>query len=377
MADVLIICVRENLSEAEAIGQMLDAAGFNIGEDAVNDASLRACGAAVIVWSRNSVYCSTFAEATARAIVSGKAVIARLYPELAPHNLGAPTIELSHWNGDSEAPELDPLLYAVDRMVTAAQAAALQPLFSDDDDAEEAPAPDLVSADRIDWLAAVPDRAPAYYAAATAFAQFGPLHSPALRFANVPAETMWRVAEPAPEPLPPQHVADLIPLPAANAAKAPTPKPRRAAHSMAAMAAVALAAIVGAGGVAASLHFNRASPAPQTRADAIAFAATLLEPGVDGLNMEAPPAEAAAGQAPRSAPPASAPQVRHSAPPLRFAAPQALETPPRITIADLTPAPRAATPRRVTRAPNSTPRATASWDLENPLADLPPGTQRS
>lgn len=123
MADVLIVCVREDEPKAKALAEMFEAAGFTIGGAPGSDAALRSSGAGVIVWSQASIRSRPFLDAAQRVINAEKAVVASLIEPPPPSSVGdAATFDLSHWSGDPDEPELDPLFFAVDRMVNAARA---------------------------------------------------------------------------------------------------------------------------------------------------------------------------------------------------------------------------------------------------------------
>lgn len=128
MADVLIVCVREDEPQAKALADMFEAAGFSIGGAPTNDGALRSSGAGVIVWSRSSIRSRPFLDAAQRVVNAGKGVVASLIEPPPPSSVGdSPTFDLSAWNGDAEDPQLDPLFFAVDRMVNMARAAVGAP----------------------------------------------------------------------------------------------------------------------------------------------------------------------------------------------------------------------------------------------------------
>lgn len=123
MADVLIVCVREDEPQAKALADMFEAAGFSIGGAPSNDGSLRSSGAGVIVWSRSSIRSRPFLDAAQRVMNAGKGVVASLIEPPPPSSVGdSPTFDLSAWAGDADDPQLDPLFFAVDRMVNTARA---------------------------------------------------------------------------------------------------------------------------------------------------------------------------------------------------------------------------------------------------------------
>lgn len=128
MADVLIVCVREDEPQAKALADMFEAAGFSIGGAPTSDGALRSSGAGVIVWSRSSIRSRPFLDAAQRVVNAGKGVVASLIEPPPPSSVGdSATFDLSAWNGDAEDPQLDPLFFAVDRMVNSARAAVGAP----------------------------------------------------------------------------------------------------------------------------------------------------------------------------------------------------------------------------------------------------------
>ena len=123
MADVLIVCVREDEPQAKALADMFEAAGFSIGGAPSNDGALRSSGAGVVVWSQASIRSRPFLDAAQRVINAGKAVVASLIePPPASSIGGSPAFDLSSWDGDPNDPALDSLFFAVDRMVNSTRA---------------------------------------------------------------------------------------------------------------------------------------------------------------------------------------------------------------------------------------------------------------
>lgn len=142
MADVLIVCVREDEPQAKALAEMFEAAGFSIGGAPANDAALRSSGAGVIVWSQASIRSRPFLDAAQRVINAEKAVVASLIEPPPASSIGAsPAFDLSNWSGDPNDPALDPLFFAVDRMVNAARATVGAGARQEAYPAEAAPAP--------------------------------------------------------------------------------------------------------------------------------------------------------------------------------------------------------------------------------------------
>jgi hypothetical protein len=123
MADVLIVCVREDEPRAKALAEMFEAAGFSIGGAPSSDGALRSSGAGLVVWSQASIRSRPFLDAAQRVINAEKAVVASLIEPPPPSSIGdSPVFDLSRWDGDPNDPSLDPLFFAVDRMVNSARA---------------------------------------------------------------------------------------------------------------------------------------------------------------------------------------------------------------------------------------------------------------
>ncbi|MBL8551058.1 MAG: energy transducer TonB [Hyphomonadaceae bacterium] len=123
MADVLIVCVREDEPLAKAFADMFERAGLQVGGAPSAPEDMRACGAALVVWSQASIRSRAFLDAAQRAVNAGKAVVACLIaPPPAASINHAPAFDLTHWAGDPDDPSLDPLFFAVDRMVNSARA---------------------------------------------------------------------------------------------------------------------------------------------------------------------------------------------------------------------------------------------------------------
>ncbi len=123
MADVHIVCVREDEPQAKALAEMFEAAGFSIGGAPSSDGALRSSGAGLVVWSQASIRSRPFLDAAQRVINANKAVVASLIEPPPPSSIGdSPAFDLSRWDGDPNDPALDPLFFAVDRMVNSARA---------------------------------------------------------------------------------------------------------------------------------------------------------------------------------------------------------------------------------------------------------------
>ena len=176
MADVLIVCVREDEPQAKALAEMFEAAGFSIGGAPSSDAALRSSGAGLVVWSQASIRSRPFLDAAQRVINARKAIVASLIEPPPPSSIGdSPVFDLSRWDGDTEDPALDPLFFAIDRMVNSARTSV-----GGEADVEEAYAPP-----------ARPQRAPAPPPAEPTYTRSPP-----------PQPTYSRSPSPAPAPDP-------------------------------------------------------------------------------------------------------------------------------------------------------------------------------
>jgi len=121
MADVVMVCVREDVGRAEQLADMFDDFGFSVSCDASDDALAR-CGAGVVVWTDAATASPALKEAIARVMASGKGVAVTFAGADAPPG-AALAFDLTGWSGDPEDPALDPMFFALDRMVVAARAA--------------------------------------------------------------------------------------------------------------------------------------------------------------------------------------------------------------------------------------------------------------
>ena len=258
MADVLIVCVREDEPQAKALAEMFEAAGFSIGGAPSNDASLRSSGAGVVVWSQASIRSRPFLDAAQRVINANKAIVASLIEPPPPSSIGdSPAFDLSHWDGDPNDPSLDPLFFAVDRMVNSARvgapaaqdeyeptapapmqqraaprpapAPAPQPTFRAPPPAAPAPAADPLGTEAEHWRAIRDSRNPtdfmdylARYGAQGAFAEVAEL-----RLKQLTAEAPQRPAPPA-RPAPEPRAEAPMRREAAPPPRRPDPPPRRA-----------------------------------------------------------------------------------------------------------------------------------------------------
>jgi hypothetical protein len=117
MADVVFLCVREDVDRAEALAEMFISGGCTVYEGAFNNAALCLAGAAVVVWSKLAMKSRDFLAAAESAISEGKAVFA-CFSEAPSSISDIPNFDLSSWNGDATSEALNPLFFTVDRLAT-------------------------------------------------------------------------------------------------------------------------------------------------------------------------------------------------------------------------------------------------------------------
>ena len=99
MAGVVFVFVREDASEAEALAEAFDAAGFTITGNAMDDDAL-----SVVIWSRKAMRSPAFRDAAQRALRTGRCVVASLSATPSAEDVhGAPVIDLGAWTGEDDA----------------------------------------------------------------------------------------------------------------------------------------------------------------------------------------------------------------------------------------------------------------------------------
>lgn len=116
MPEVIIVCVSDDLPQAEGLAEMFATAGFSVRDDVFNDLSLARADAGVLVVSRSALACERFRDAAQRVLGAHKALVACLEPVGRLPLDGAPVFDLCGWYGVAKDPVLDPLLFAVERM---------------------------------------------------------------------------------------------------------------------------------------------------------------------------------------------------------------------------------------------------------------------
>ncbi|MET0181828.1 MAG: TonB family protein [Caulobacterales bacterium] len=124
MTDVLIVCVRDDEVQAKALADLFEREGMSVGGAPADDAALKNCGATVVIWSQASIRSRPFLDAAQRVVNAGKGVVACLIDAPPASSLNqSPCFDLRAWNGSPDDPLVDPLYFAVDRMVNASQGA--------------------------------------------------------------------------------------------------------------------------------------------------------------------------------------------------------------------------------------------------------------
>lgn len=117
MADVVFVCVREDMDRAEALAEMFVAGKCSVHEGTLNRAALCLAGAAVVVWSKLAQKSRGFLNAAEAAIEEGKAVFVCFSdPPIGIDDV--PWFDLRDWNGDAKSEVLNPLFFAVDHLAT-------------------------------------------------------------------------------------------------------------------------------------------------------------------------------------------------------------------------------------------------------------------
>lgn len=306
MADVLIVCVREDEPQAKALAEMFEAAGFSIGGAPSSDAALRSSGAGLVVWSQASIRSRPFLDAAQRVINARKAIVASLIEPPPPSSIGdSPVFDLSRWTGDTEDPVLDPLFFAVDRMVNAARTVAgdaeveepYTPPARPQRPAAAPPAPsyvrtppppaaDPLGAEAEHWRAIRDSQDPtdfmdylARYGPKGAFAEVAELRLKQLTARSEPPRPAPAAPPPRPAPpLPPPRLNPRVEMPPTRRAEAPpprrteTPPPRRFERTYeradlreppregGAMRAFILIALLGGAALAGGLYFGGGMP---------------------------------------------------------------------------------------------------------------------
>lgn len=119
MAEVLLLCMRDDEEAAAILADLFYRAGFQTAGGAARPDELDQCAVALVCWSGASQRSTQMREAADRAAQSGKAMIARLDGHPLPPSLWRlPAFDISQWSFAPEDPVLDGLYVAVERAVT-------------------------------------------------------------------------------------------------------------------------------------------------------------------------------------------------------------------------------------------------------------------
>lgn len=114
MAEVMIVCVSDDLPQAEGLAEMFELGGFEVRDNVFDDFALARAAAGVLVVTPAALACERFCHAAERVMDMRKAVLACLAP--AQHWFDAPAVELYGWYGIATDPALGPLYHAVDKL---------------------------------------------------------------------------------------------------------------------------------------------------------------------------------------------------------------------------------------------------------------------
>jgi hypothetical protein len=117
MADIVFVCVREDIECAGVLAQMFSDGGCSVHQGAFSSAALCLAGAAVVVWSKASMKSRSFLAAAERSIAEGKAVFV-CFSEPPAAVAEIPSFDLRDWKGDPNSRRLDGIFFTVDRLVT-------------------------------------------------------------------------------------------------------------------------------------------------------------------------------------------------------------------------------------------------------------------
>jgi hypothetical protein len=123
MADVVLVCVRQDIERAEALAEMFDDFGFSV-SDVSDDDALRWCGAGVVVWTEAAKASAELSAVVTRVMATGNGVLLNFTDTAAPEG-AALCFDMTEWNGDPDDASLDRMFYALDRMMIAARASRL------------------------------------------------------------------------------------------------------------------------------------------------------------------------------------------------------------------------------------------------------------
>lgn len=125
MSDVYVAFVRDDQSYAEALAVALQGSGFTVSRSASVVEAIGECAAIVVLWTPAAARSKLFVDAADRAFRSGKMVLARMGSDPLPAMFtGVEAHPLARWSGDPESPDVDPVVFHVDRLVSRARLAS-------------------------------------------------------------------------------------------------------------------------------------------------------------------------------------------------------------------------------------------------------------
>lgn len=118
MSDVYVAFVRDDQSYAEALAVALQGSGFSVSRSSSVVEAIEQCAAIVVLWTPAAARSKLFIDAADRAFRAGKMVLARMGNDPLPQMFaGAESHALGRWSGDPESPEIDSIVFHVDRLV--------------------------------------------------------------------------------------------------------------------------------------------------------------------------------------------------------------------------------------------------------------------
>lgn len=125
MSDVYVAFVRDDQSYAEALAVALQGSGFTVSRSSSVVDAIGECAAIVVLWTPAAARSKLFVDAADRAFRSGKMVLARMGSDPLPQMFaGTEAHSLSRWSGDPESPDIDSIVFHVDRLVSRARLAS-------------------------------------------------------------------------------------------------------------------------------------------------------------------------------------------------------------------------------------------------------------
>lgn len=116
MADVLMVCVREDVACAEQLADIFDARGLSIGDDR----DIEEGGVGLVLISPAALRCTAFIEAAERVLNAGEAIAVRVDTAINEDALGDVAVfDLSDWDGAEEDSVAQALVAEIERLRAA------------------------------------------------------------------------------------------------------------------------------------------------------------------------------------------------------------------------------------------------------------------